>query len=1138
MAVVTVANSQSLDECKEFIRDLYLTHDLQLKDVRQQLLVLFSLEARYGNMRTNFRSTDDTLTQYSEHQLKRKFKKWGIGKNQKGEQWSKIAKTLKHRQLDTGQASIIANGMLVDAARAKRAIRRHYLPKMEAKRANENIPPRTPEGITISRKLINPTAITTINLPCHLFWEDMRKVGSYCAVIASWTPSNTQIASFDPFFQHFDEVHLNGPMYLPNAAQLFPDHASVSNSTCGPTSTVVDLWTRTEQMAHVIMRELASRKSSAKIPGPSPSMTQFTTTLPERNNFIEDMRLVSYYPGSMVLPVLLSYMVFLCSNHLVEQEAWDNLADNLLDEYGLEALNYPCRGRLSYLKCFSEYILLYAARKGRYEIVRLSRQCFPDLDRRLSHLGPPRTLLQEAIGHKQTSFCYDLLKDGVDLGYPTRPVRIEGWLGDRPAMDLAAYFIPELFHHMLELARQEATFAPELLLPLAVKSGLNGCACLDLLIAGADINAIDSQGGTALQHAISSGDLFLVRHLLDHRASTTDFVEEQRATFNADSSFRSNHATPLFLAVQFNEMRVCEMLIAAGADVNACSPRQHFNLLNVEYQHKSSAEISRGLFQTALQCAIWDNNLDLSKVLVTHGAKFTVSNTIPCLTIAAWRGNCKAIELLLQCGAHVRETCHGGWLGKGDALAYASYNGELETLHIFLTAGTGIDPPEDKLGERWTALQVACSGGNSAAAKWLLHHGANINAPCESESGMTALQAATQCGNKELIELLLTLGADINAAPSRHGYTTLSAAVEVGSMMLVRRLMRRGADVTFNGWHGQHPGSIPLVAAASCGRIDFIEEMVEAGLNLYALIYPHTTILVEALSHAAEYGEFEVINWFLQLGVTISPSDLSRILFCVYRLDDIDRKAAKELAVNLIDRGADINALHLGEHGTRSLTILSRVCALPEDLELVQLLLDRGANVNPDKTVSGRERNCEAPLGRAVSEGHVAIVRLLLQHGADVNSTAASSNWTTLQHAAFRGYIHIAQLLLAAGADVGAVSSRGNLTALYLAVRNGRLDMVKLLLDNYQLKVGESMSSICKEYAEQARAMCLWAVLELLDSYQREEQLSTIPVGEAIDPQEAGTNPTDPITIIEEDINQENIDFNPWMSPSQTSWEV
>ncbi|KIW10846.1 hypothetical protein PV08_10145 [Exophiala spinifera] len=1136
MPTVTLANSKLLDEHKDFIQDLYLTHGLRAKDVRQQLLALFSLQARYGNLQISSPPIP-ILTQCSEDQLKRKFKKWGIGKNGKKEDWVDAARRAKQRRLDVSQASITAkNGMPVDAARAKRAFRRHNLPRMEAKQANKNIQPCTSEEIALRRKFVNPNAITTITLPCHFYWEGLRKVLPYRGKSLPSNMLNPPSASF----QSLNELYFTARNDLSNTTESLTALASLGSAKDASSLAVTELHSEAGKRSFAIARRLfTSAGSDYGILDEALTSEVLTVILPEQNQFINDMELVAYYPGIVDLPVLMSYLVYLCSNRLIQNGYFDNLADDLLDKYGNDALKYSCTEQLKYLRCFKEAILLYAARRGRYEIVQFLRPFILDLDQRLYTGAYPRTLLQEGIVYKQSSFCNDLLDGGADPGCPMDPLKLQVLLYERSAMDLAAYFTPELFHHMFNISRRKKSFTPTLLLPLAVKSGMAVADCLNLIDLGADINAMDSQGWTALQHAISAQQHRLVCVLLG-LGTSADFLEEHRTMLGQYASLQRNFALPLSLAVEFDDLEICETLLRAGVNVNAYSFKPHEDLLARHYKQEPLANLPRAIFQTALQRAVWDNNTRVIQLLIEYGAKDTVENTIPCLIVATWRGNYEAVALLLQYGADFRETWHGSWLGKADAIVHASYGGHLQIMQALLDSGSHIGPTQETRGNGWTALQAACLGGNLAAVQLLLASGADVNAPCYCDDGLTALQAAIRCGELDLINLLLNWGADVNASPSRNGDTALSATIKSGSADLLRTLIAQGADVTFNGWNTRHDhdvSTIPIVAAAILDRIDFIQEMLQAGLNLNAPVSPGTrnTVLGEALSRAARNGREEAIEWFLQHNAPIIPSDLSKILFSVHFYQKFDSQVAKKLTQHLLDRGADVNALHVGE--TRSpTTILSRVChSRKEDKELVQLLLDRGVDVNPDP---GSHTRCEVPLIGAVSNGHIAIVELLLEYGADPNATTDIFRWTPLQHAASQGYIRIAQMLLAHGANVGAPTSDGHYTALDLAVAKGRLDMVKLLLDNYKLGDRQTMLEICRKYAEVAREECHWAILDLLESYESEAQRSISEVNYFFDADAVETGSEHSSRAVEKEINEQNIDFNPWETPDTPSWQT
>ena len=94
-------------------------------------------------------------------------------------------------------------------------------------------------------------------------------------------------------------------------------------------------------------------------------------------------------------------------------------------------------------------------------------------------------------------------------------------------------------------------------------------------------------------------------------------------------------------------------------------------------------------------------------------------------------------------------------------------------------------------------------------------------------------------------------------------------------------------------------------------------------------------------------------------------------------------------------------------------------------VEVVRLLLDKGANVNPSTRY-------KTPLMHAASEGNSEIIKLLLSRGAQVN--VQTDEGTALMMAVNGGQTEAVKLLLAAGADVKAVHRIGD-QALIMAAR-------------------------------------------------------------------------------------------------------
>ena len=85
------------------------------------------------------------------------------------------------------------------------------------------------------------------------------------------------------------------------------------------------------------------------------------------------------------------------------------------------------------------------------------------------------------------------------------------------------------------------------------------------------------------------------------------------------------------------------------------------------------------------------------------------------------------------------------------------------------------------------------------------------------------------------------------------------------------------------------------------------------------------------------------------------------------------------------------------------------------------------------------------PLHFAATNGDVELVSLLLDRGAEINA-ATQDGWTALHFACLRGNEGLVQLLLDRGADVS-MTTRSGMSALSIATSEGDRDIVELLLD-------------------------------------------------------------------------------------------
>jgi ankyrin repeat protein len=124
------------------------------------------------------------------------------------------------------------------------------------------------------------------------------------------------------------------------------------------------------------------------------------------------------------------------------------------------------------------------------------------------------------------------------------------------------------------------------------------------------------------------------------------------------------------------------------------------------------------------------------------------------------------------------------------------------------------------------------------------------------------------------------------------------------------------------------------------------------------------------------------------------------------------------------------------EHATNT----SLMAAIVEgDLELAQQAIAAGANLDRYDWQLGY-----SPLGMAIDRGHVEIVECLLTAGASAHYGSTAS--TALGLAAERGAVEIVQMLLPRGIDINEPVGHDNWTALLAAIEHGHKSVVQLLV--------------------------------------------------------------------------------------------
>jgi len=328
-------------------------------------------------------------------------------------------------------------------------------------------------------------------------------------------------------------------------------------------------------------------------------------------------------------------------------------------------------------------------------------------------------------------------------------------------------------------------------------------------------------------------------------------------------------------------------------------------------------------------------------------------------------------------------------------------------------------------------LYMAAQERQSGIVELLLNRHFDPNAPNVQLLSSTPLHVAVRNDDEEIALLLLKAGADPNIRNASRR-TPFTAAVNSGNQQLVRLLHQYGGDLdALDEW-----GMAPLHKAVKDNQRDWIIWLLGEGAKIDLPDSKGNS----PLAYAVAGGKGQVAKLLIDHGADVNAAqrDMRPPLFSA-----IESKRMNMITF-LLREGAD--PLAKGPDGDTLLHVAARSDFVPG----LELALEKGLPVD------ARRSGNQTPLYVAVASGCIEAVKYLVAEGADVNARA-SQDRRPIHEACKRLSPEIVNLLLDAGADVNAADRDGN-TALHEAAAYLHPDVVNKLL-----KAGANVNAANKD---------------------------------------------------------------------------
>lgn len=522
--------------------------------------------------------------------------------------------------------------------------------------------------------------------------------------------------------------------------------------------------------------------------------------------------------------------------------------------------------------------------------------------------------LDYALSSGSQKFCLWLLED-----CPEKDDAGKLRQGQLPPLPIAAMYgwtdvIQKLIAHGFDINLPGGKFQTSPILQAAEHDHLQIVS--DLLQAGANINAADKHGATALHYFALNGNFEGVKLLIQnnadinsraegfdnqtplHAATREDYADivEFMCSHGANPRMSWGGYEALHIAAMYGATSCARILAENESDLNACY-RNGFSPLHIAAEWNQTQTL-KALCEaganvdaisddgdTALHRAAACGNIECVRALLEFAAAIdTRSNSgWTAFFSAVNSGHYDVAVLLFERGADPHIKCVLGT----SPLHSAAHFGRDMFIRMFFNIGTY---PNTRDGDAWTALHYSCSQGHLEFVRCFLQEEWQVTINATAESGRTPLHLAAQSESSDLVALLIKKGA--LSTPDENGNFPLHLAAANGRISNIKELLPF-SDVDLLGYNEQ----TPLFKAAVNGHASTVRLLVENGASAQCTDKTGHNASIESLKS----NHLEVLQLLLNAGADPKASDG----FGTTLLHIACAKGNFDIAEKLIDLGCD-----------------------------------------------------------------------------------------------------------------------------------------------------------------------------------------------------------------------------------------